>query len=113
VKGGWEGSRAELSCEGRKGERWPGTWEAEGTVRKSCSATPAWFDPQKGNGKYGAHAFRHFFASWQIQQGGDVKTIAALMGHSSATVTLNIYSHLLPRADAHERFAAGERALLG
>ena len=68
---------------------------------------------QDGKPKYSPHSFRHFYASWLIDQGFNIKRVSALMGHSSPTVTLNIYSHLLPDEDEHERFAASERALVG
>jgi integrase len=62
--------------------------------------------------KYGAHSLRHFFASWLIDQGFNVKRISVLLGHSSPVVTLTIYAHLMPAEDDHERFAAGEIALV-
>jgi integrase len=65
-----------------------------------------------GKAKYGAHTLRHFFASWLIEQGFNVKRISALLGHSSPVVTLTIYAHLLPADDDHEKFAAGEVALV-
>jgi integrase len=65
-----------------------------------------------GKPKYGAHSLRHFFASWLIDQGFNVKRISVLMGHSSPVVTLTIYAHLLPAEDDHEKFAAGEVALV-
>jgi integrase len=65
-----------------------------------------------GRAKYGAHAFRHFFVSWLIDQGFNVKRISVLAGHSSPVVMLTIYSHLMPAEDDHEKFAAGEVALL-
>ena len=66
-----------------------------------------------GKPKYGAHSFRHFFASWLIEQGFNVKRISVLLGHSSPVVTLTIYSHLMPSEDDHAKFAAGEIALVG
>jgi integrase len=66
----------------------------------------------EGRAKYGAHAFRHFFVSWLIDQGFNVKRISVLAGHSSPVVTLTIYAHLLPADDDHEKFAAGEVALV-
>jgi integrase len=59
------------------------------------------------------HRFRHFFASWLIDQGFGPKRVQALMGHASISVTLDIYSHLWPQENDHARFAAAERALLG
>jgi integrase len=63
--------------------------------------------------KYGLHAFRHFYASWRLEQGDNIKRVSERMGHSSPVVTLTLYSHLLPQEDEHERLAAGELALVG
>jgi integrase len=66
-----------------------------------------------GKAKYGLHAFRHFFASWLIDQGFGPKRVQALMGHGGIQITLDTYTHLWPQEDDHERFAAGELALVG
>jgi integrase len=65
-----------------------------------------------GRPKYGAHSLRHFFASWLIDQGFGPKRVQTLMGHSGIQITLDTYAHLFPQEDDHERFAAGEIALL-
>jgi integrase len=41
------------------------------------------------------HDLRHTFASLLLAQGENVKYIQTQLGHSSPTVTLNVYSHLL------------------
>jgi integrase len=61
---------------------------------------------------YGLHAFRHFCASWWIDQGLGIKRVSALLGHSSISLTADTYGHLFPAEDDAERFAAAERALL-
>ena len=66
-----------------------------------------------GKAKYGLHALRHFFASWLIDQGFGPKRVQALMGHSGIKITFDTYGHLFPQEDDHERFAAGELALVG
>jgi integrase len=43
------------------------------------------------------HDLRHTFAALMIAQGEHPKTIQDAMGHSSITVTMNTYGHLLPR----------------
>lgn len=59
-----------------------------------------------------AHPYRHWFASWLIDQGFGPKRVQALMGHSSIGITFDIYGHLFPQEDDHDRFAAGELALV-
>jgi integrase len=44
------------------------------------------------------HQLRHTHASLAIRLGADVRTVAARLGHSSPTLTLNTYSHELPGA---------------
>ena len=64
----------------------------------------------------GLHALRHFYASWcnRKANGGlelppmDVKV---RMGHSSITVTMDVYGHLFPRGDDAAELAAAEAAL--
>lgn len=43
------------------------------------------------------HDLRHIFASLMLANGEDIVRVSRLLGHASPTVTLNIYSHLLPR----------------
>jgi hypothetical protein len=45
------------------------------------------------------HALRHAFASVAIASGHDIKALSTFMGHSSITVTLDRYGHLLPGAE--------------
>lgn len=67
----------------------------------------------------GLHALRHFYASWLInrpQDGGlglPLKVVQERMGHSSITMTADVYGHLFPRADDADELAAAEAALLG
>ena len=41
------------------------------------------------------HALRHTTASIMIEQGENIKYIQSQLGHSSPTVTLNVYAHLM------------------
>ena len=41
------------------------------------------------------HSLRHSFASLLIDGGADVKAVQGLLGHASATMTLDVYSHSL------------------
>lgn len=53
------------------------------------------------------HAFRHFYASQLIGNGVDINTVSKLLGHSSATITLEIYAHLLPNSAQRAADAMG------
>lgn len=50
----------------------------------------------------GTHQLRHRYASMLIARGIDVRTVAAYLGHRNPSITLGVYSHLMP--------AAGDRA---
>ena len=41
------------------------------------------------------HDLRHTFASLLLNQGTNIKYVQTQLGHSSPTVTLNVYSHLM------------------
>lgn len=66
----------------------------------------------------GLHALRHFFASWCINRRADgglemtPKMVQERLGHSSITMTMDVYGHLFPRIDDEEELAAAERSLL-
>jgi integrase len=42
------------------------------------------------------HALRHTAASLAIASGADVKVVQQMLGHKSATMTLDLYGHLFP-----------------
>ena len=50
-------------------------------------------------GKVRFHDLRHTYASLLIQQGENIKYIQSQLGHSSPTVTLNVYAHLMNRVN--------------
>jgi integrase len=52
----------------------------------------------------GLHEARHTFASLMIAAGVNVKALSTYMGHSSITITIDRYGHLLP---GNEGEAAG------
>ncbi|MBK3800978.1 tyrosine-type recombinase/integrase [Azospirillum brasilense] len=63
---------------------------------------------------YGFHDLRHFAASMFIELGWNAKRIQVLMGHSTITMTFDLYGHLLDRqADHSSAMAALESSLLG
>jgi integrase len=41
------------------------------------------------------HDIRHTTASLMIEQGENIKYIQSQLGHTSPTVTLNVYAHLM------------------
>jgi integrase len=67
------------------------------------------------------HSCRHFGATQALVSGTDIRTVAALLGHADASVTLRTYAHVVPGAQekavtgigdaiiaAQRRRAAGE-----
>jgi integrase len=73
----------------------------------------------QGEPKYsGLHALRHFYASWCINRKVDgglelpPKLVQQRMGHSSITVTMDVYGHLFPRIDDRAGLAAAAMTLL-
>jgi len=55
------------------------------------------------------HALRHTSVSWLIAAGVDARTVATLAGHSSPTVTLSVYAHLVAGAQAKAVTAIDDR----
>ena len=55
--------------------------------RNICSAI--------GLEKNGVHSLRHTFASMLFARGAEVKVVSKLLGHSSTTITSDIYIHLI------------------
>jgi integrase len=51
----------------------------------------------------GTHDLRHFFASALIAGGASVKQVQTALGHNSAAMTLDVYSHLWPGDDDRTR----------
>ncbi len=73
-----------------------------------------------GKAKYGGlHAARHFFASWLINSRNDgglglsAKAAQVRLGHSSITMTMDVYGSWFPSPDDHSELAAAEKELLG
>ena len=53
------------------------------------------------------HGLRHSFASLQLARGEHLKVVQELLGHSSASVTADLYSHVIPgiKEASVDRFA--------
>lgn len=66
----------------------------------------------------GMHSLRHFFASWLINRKEDgglglpLKVVQERLGHSSVTMTADVYGHLFPRGDDLDELAEAERMLM-
>ena len=45
--------------------------------------------------KLNFHALRHTFATRAVECGMDIKTVADIMGHQNASITLNRYAHCM------------------
>jgi integrase len=71
-----------------------------------------------GEPKYTPHALRHFFASWCINpkaRGGrelPPKQVQYLLGHSTISMTFDIYGHLFPSDSNRDELTAAVRQLL-
>ena len=89
----------------------PGGWmfSRDGVPLNRNSAGHQWRQVRKDAGLdgYTLHDLRHFYASGLIASGCDVVTVQRALGHSSATITLGVYSHLWPTAEDRTRAAAG------
>ena len=40
------------------------------------------------------HGLRHIFSTMALENGPDIKTLSAVLGHSSAETTISVYSHV-------------------
>ena len=71
-----------------------------------------------GEPKYTPHALRHFFACWCINpkaRGGrelPPKQVQYLLGHSTISMTFDIYGHLFPSEGNRDELTAAVRQLL-
>ena len=68
------------------------------SVASQKRADKAW--KAAGLGRLTLHECRHSYASFMIDAGVNSKALQTFMGHSSITVTLDLYGHLLPGSEA-------------
>lgn len=67
-----------------------------------------------GKARFGLHAFRHFAASWLIDQGFMPKRVQQVLGHASIGITMDTYAHLFELVeDDFAKLVDGERAVMG
>jgi integrase len=72
-----------------------------GGLRSPHSISRAWRMFLKGHKlpQVSFHALRHTHASLLIADGVPIPTVSARLGHSKSSITLDVYTHLLPGAD--------------
>jgi integrase len=75
--------------------RWGGAPRSPNSVTKEWSRALA----ELGLPAVSLHALRHTHASQLIDSGMDVVTISRRLGHSSPTITLNVYAHRFRNKD--------------
>ena len=70
--------------------------DPEGNAWTRHKWRPVWNKARGATGMpdFDTHELRHTAASWAIHAGANVKTVQAMLGHASATQTLDTYSHL-------------------
>lgn len=44
------------------------------------------------------HQLRHYFATYALLHGGDIKAVSEMLGHADVTITLKIYHHVNAKA---------------
>lgn len=71
-----------------------GLWPQMVTARFRAIADELGFAP------IGAHGLRHSAATWMIAQGKSPKLVQQRLGHAHVSVTLGLYSHVMPGHDA-------------
>lgn len=97
-----------LYVPGEDPDRWMFT-DQRGVQLHQNSADYLWrCTRDKAGLKFRLHDLRHFYASGLIAAGCDVVTVQRAMGHGSASLTLNTYSHLWPKAEDRTRNAAAQ-----
>ena len=52
--------------------------------------------------RFSVHALRDTFATRFIESGGNPQTLKSILGHSSLSMTMDLYSHVLPNTKAEE-----------
>jgi integrase len=66
-----------------------------------------WLEHPEERSNWVVHELRHTYASLLFDEGFEISTISALLGHSSETVTLDLYVHLLKKVPRNAAKAMG------
>lgn len=83
--------------------------DIEGNMLSPNGVSRSWRQASKARKlpRVAFHALRHTHASTLIWAGVDILTVSRRLGHSSASMTLDIYGHLIEGADAAAAEAIG------
>ncbi|GAA2348781.1 site-specific integrase [Saccharopolyspora halophila] len=78
--------------------RWKRVWAAglDRAFRTRDTSTGEVRVTDEAGAEMTSHDLRHFYASALIAGGASVKQVQTVLGHSSAAITLRVYSHLWP-----------------
>jgi integrase len=77
---------------------WRPALEAAGIV-----AAPLPGEKRKPAREHGMHALRHYFASVLLTEGEAIQAVSEWLGHHSPRVTLDIYTHVMPKSGLRMR----------
>ena len=93
--------REQLRLQLANGDRWIHTgyvFTQDNGDRMNPDSITAWlndFSARNGLPHINPHAFRHTVASVLLANGTDIVTVAAQLGHASASTTENFYAHII------------------
>lgn len=93
--------REQLMLKLTNGDRWINTgyvFTQDNGDRMNPDSITAWlndFSARHGLPHINPHAFRHTVASVLLANGTDIVTVAAQLGHASASTTENFYAHII------------------
>ena len=75
------------------------TWDGDGAHPQSFRSFLNRFTKKHNLPKLSPHVFRHMAASYMINKGTDIRTVSGKLGHTKTSTTMNVYSHLLVKAE--------------
>jgi integrase len=80
-------------------------------TRHACALAFARLAKRTGRRKWGAHSLRHYYVTQSLVAGVSPEVVAALVGHTTAKMTLEVYSQIRDRRDFMLEAAARASAL--
>jgi len=75
------------------------TWNGHIAFPDSLNTWLSRFVKKHNLSKITPHSFRHMAATYLINAGVDIRTVAGKLGHANSTTTQLVYSHLLRKAE--------------